>query len=85
MRRTRISECNPRRVEGGGVSFDCPEENGGCGGRHVVGKPWQVTGQLPGITIKPSIRCAGACRMHVTVTRGEISFDVDSKSGPDPG
>jgi Family of unknown function (DUF6527) len=78
------------------VRFECPEADGGCGSHHVIpvspakdgsateARHWDRHGDdFATMTISPSIRCAGACRMHVTVVRGEILFADDSKSGPD--
>lgn len=79
-----MRECDPRRTTGNGVSFECPESGGGCGSRHAIsGNIWTVTGELPDVTISPSIRCRGACQMHIQVSNGSISFCDDSKSGPD--
>lgn len=84
-RKLLISECDPRRVEGGGVSFHCPESDGGCESRHAIpgGRGWTVSGELDDLTITPSIKCRGACQMHITITSGYITFHSDSKSGPD--
>lgn len=96
MRKHNLSECDPRWVTHDGVqrtgfSFECPESDGGCQGRHVVptssrpngGATWEITGNLPHITLTPSIACRGACRMHITIASGVINFCPDSKSGPD--
>lgn len=83
-RKVRFADCDPRPVAGGGVSFDCPEANGGCGGRHAIpGDKWRISGELESVTITPSIRCRGACRMHIQITRGGIHFYGDSKRGPE--
>ena len=99
-RKTLLSECAPRWYsrDGGvhrhGVSFDCPEADGGCGGRHTIPTStepdgttspttWGVSGNLPNITLNPSIRCGGACRMHIQIRDGRVEFCPNSKSGPD--
>ena len=98
MRKTHLRECSPRWISDDGVnrtgiSFECPEADGGCGSRHAVpcgprgpgdgGARWTMRGNLPDITIDPSMACRGACRMHINVTNGQIIFHSDSKSGPD--
>lgn len=85
-----------RGGEADAIAFNCPEADGGCGSRHVIpvtpdvdGQPthgtrWQRAGDdLATMTITPSILCRGCCQMHVNITRGEILFHADSKSGPD--
>lgn len=88
MRKQRIAECAPRWCEPSGVSFECPEADGGCDGRHAIpgagpGAHWQISGTLENVTIVPSIACRGACQIHIVVTDGRIEFCSDSKSGPD--
>lgn len=95
-RKLHLRDCNPRWVSHDGVhrtgiSFECPEANGGCEGRHVVpttarpsgGAVWSLSGNLPDVTITPSLACRGACQMHINITNGQIIFHDDSKSGPD--
>jgi hypothetical protein len=83
-RKFHLRDCDPRRTSDSGVSFECPEADGGCQGRHAVpGDRWSVTGTLPDMTIDPSVRCRGACQMHIVVTNGVITFADDSKSGPE--
>lgn len=83
MRRYLVADLSPRWTETG-VSFECPEANGGCGGRHAIPRDrWAVSADLATLTITPSIRCSGACRMHIFVTLGRIEFCEDSEAGPD--
>lgn len=106
MRKTRLLELNPRwansRWRDGeaadAISFDCPEADGGCDGRHVIpvshrkdGTPaphdvvrWRRIGDdFATMSLDQSVRCAGACRMHIQISNGRITFCEDSKSGPD--
>ena len=97
-RKTHLSQCAPewveREVDGQlvrrAITFACPEADGGCDGRHRIpvngaaGEcSWRAHGELPNVTLDPSVRCSGACRMHIQVSSGSITFCNDSKSGPD--
>ena len=94
MRRTSFFDLNPQTIESDGVllavSFDCPEADGGCHGRHRIPLDtrsachWRVLDRnLATFTLDPSIRCSGACRWHGFIQGGRVTFCDDSKSGPD--
>jgi hypothetical protein len=93
-RRYSLEELNPKIAVRDGVivqvTFDCPEADGGCEGRHPIQTDpalachWAVSGSTAAdLTLEPSIRCAGACRWHGFVQAGRITFCADSKSGPE--
>ena len=94
MRRFKLTELDPHWVTnvgqsgGNGISFECPEADGGCGGRHVIPFDiWTPTtnggATFETLTLTPSIRCSGACQWHGFIKNGKIEFCADSKSGPD--
>lgn len=91
MRATRLTERDPRWVVnvgasgGRGVGFNCPEADGGCGGRHVIPfDRWKATGDtFETLTLDPSIKCGGACRWHGHIVNGAFTYCADSKSGPE--
>jgi hypothetical protein len=78
------------------IRFFCPEADGGCQGYHRIPinyggdqspagerARWGASGELPDVTIVPSVACHGGCRMHINITNGEITYGDDSASGPE--
>lgn len=93
-RKDHLRDCAPEWVTGDdgvrrAITFACPEADGGCDGRHRIpingyaACSWGASGEIPNVTLTPSIRCSGACRMHINIIGGAIQFCPDSKSGPD--
>jgi hypothetical protein len=60
------------RDSGKRLVFDCPCGPPRCGSRIRVPNGWVVTGELPAVSVAPSLWVPG--HVHFTVTAGVLTF-----------